>query len=86
LCYIENDDVINCTINFQEHMENLFSRNSIKNYNSHFIWRYIYTHTHYDILSIDFVILYFDVYIFIFIDFMFKVQMHALPFENICKP
>jgi hypothetical protein len=30
LCHIENDDAINCTINFQVHMENLCSHNSIE--------------------------------------------------------
>jgi len=42
-----------------------------------------YIYKPYDVLSIDFVIIYFDAYIFI--DFMFKVQTHVLQFENICK-
>jgi hypothetical protein len=45
-----------------------------------------YIYELYDVLLIDFVIFYFDVYIYIFIDFMFKVQTHVLQFENICKP
>ncbi len=30
--------------------------------------------------------IYFDAYIFISIDFMFKVQTNVQQFENICKP
>ncbi len=37
-------------------------------------------------IQFDIVIFYFDVYISIFIDFMFKVQTHVQQFENICKP
>ncbi len=37
-------------------------------------------------LSIDFVLIYFEAYIFIPIDFMCKVQAHVQQFENICKP
>jgi hypothetical protein len=40
----------------------------------------------YDVLSIDFVIFYFDAYVFMYIDFMFKVQTHVLQFENILNP
>jgi hypothetical protein len=46
----------------------------------------IYIYIPYDVLSIDFVIFYFDAYIFISIDFMFEVQIHVQQFENICKP
>jgi hypothetical protein len=45
-----------------------------------------YIHKPYDVLSIDFVIFYFDVYVSISIEFMFKVQTHVQQFENICKP
>ncbi len=37
-------------------------------------------------MSIDFVIIYCDACIFIFTDFMFKIQTHGQQFENICKP
>ncbi len=37
-------------------------------------------------IQFDFIIFYFDVYIYIYIDFIFKVQMHVQKFENICKP
>jgi hypothetical protein len=40
----------------------------------------------YDVLSIDFVIIYFDAYIFNSTDFMFKFLTHVQQFENICKP
>jgi hypothetical protein len=51
---------------------------------AHLILKNIYKP--YDVLSTDFVIFYFDVYIFTSIDFMFKVQIHVQQFENICKP
>jgi hypothetical protein len=50
-----------------------------------FEYIYIYIYILYDVLSNDFVIFYFDAYICIYIDFMFKVQTHVLQFENICK-
>ncbi len=37
-------------------------------------------------IQFDFVIFYFDNYIYIYIDFIFRVQMHVQQFENICKP
>ncbi len=40
----------------------------------------------YDVLSTNFVIFYFDAYIFISIDFMFKIQIHVQQFEYIYKP
>jgi hypothetical protein len=53
-----------------------------KCYNSNlhiqFEYIYIYIYKLYDVLSIDFVIFYFDAYIYISIDFMFKVQTHAI--------
>jgi hypothetical protein len=55
---------------------------------AHFIRRYIYIYIYkpYDVLLVDFVFIYFDAYIFISTDFMFKVQTHVQQFENICKP
>jgi hypothetical protein len=61
----------------------VFTQFNKKHYNSHLI---IYIYIIYNVLSIDFVIFYFDAYIYISIDFMFKVQTHVLQFENICTP
>jgi hypothetical protein len=75
LFYINDDDAIKCTMRIlSTYKKFVFMEFNKKCYNSNL-------HIQFDI-----VIFYFDVYISISIDFMFKVQTHVQQFENICKP
>ncbi len=64
----------------------VFMQFNKKRYNSNLHIQFEDIYIYYNVLSIDFVIFYFDVYIYNSIDFMFKVQTHVQQFENICKP
>jgi hypothetical protein len=87
LFYINDDDAINCTMKIPStYRKFVFMEFNKKCYNSNLHIQFEYIYKLYDILSIDFVIFYFDVYIYISIDFMFKVETHVQQFENICKP
>jgi len=70
-CYINNDDAINCTMQIPStYRKFLFMEFNKKCYNSNLH------------IQFDFVLFYFDVYIYISIDFMFKVQTHVQQFEK----
>jgi len=75
LLYINNDDAINCTMEIPSTYKKILSMEFKKKcYDSNLH------------IQFDFVIFYFDVYIYIYIDFIFRVQMHVQQFKNIRKP